>query len=67
MMAWMEASTLGHFMRESGPWTYAIVNLTHVLGLATLFGSVLILDLRLLGAWPEMPIVRVNPSPLWLL
>ena len=37
-MAWMEASTLGHFMRESGPWTYAIVNLAHILGLATLWG-----------------------------
>jgi uncharacterized protein DUF6644 len=58
-MAWMEASTLGHFMRESGPWTYAIVNLTHVLGLATLFGSVLILDLRLLGAWPDTPLTTL--------
>ena len=38
-MAWMQTSTLGHFMRESGPWTYAVVNLTHILGLASLFGS----------------------------
>lgn len=36
-------------MRESGVWTYAVVNLTHLLGVATLFGSVLVLDLRLLG------------------
>src|SRR5689334_23036533 len=38
-------------MRESGPWTYAIVNLTHILAVSTLFGSVLVLDLRLLGVW----------------
>src|SRR5512144_3194191 len=38
-------------MRESGPWTYAIVNLTHILAVSALFGSVLLLDLRLLGVW----------------
>src|SRR4029450_9490095 len=38
-------------MRESGPWTYAIVNVAHILGVSTLFGSVLVLDLRLLGVW----------------
>src|SRR4029453_7073952 len=38
-------------MRGSGPWTYAIVNVAHILGVSTLFGSVLVLDLRLLGAW----------------
>ena len=51
VLLWIEATSLGHVMRESGPWTYAIVNLTHILGVATLFGSVLILDLRLLGVW----------------
>jgi hypothetical protein len=58
-MAWIEASTLGHFMRESGPWTYAIVNLAHILGLATLFGSIVILDLRLLGLWRHTPLVTL--------
>ena len=38
-------------MRESGPWTYAIVNVAHILSVSTLFGSVLLLDLRLLGLW----------------
>ena len=48
-LTWLEASALGHAMRESGLWTYALVNLAHVLGVATLFGSILVLDLRLLG------------------
>jgi hypothetical protein len=38
-------------MRQSGPWTYALVNLGHILGVSSLFGSILVLDLRLLGLW----------------
>ena len=57
--AWMQASTLGHFMRESNPWTYAIVNLTHVLGIATLFGSLVVLDLRLIGFWRRTPLATI--------
>jgi hypothetical protein len=43
-------------MRESGVWTYAVVNLAHILGVATLFGSVLLIDLRLLGFWRRVPL-----------
>ena len=46
-------------MRESGAWTYAIVNLAHILGIAALFGSVLVLDLRLLGFWRNVPLAAV--------
>ena len=46
-LAWMEASALGELVRESGVWTYGIVNLGHILGVSTLFGSLLILDLHL--------------------
>lgn len=55
-MAWLEASALGHAMRDTGVWTYAVVNLTHILAVATLFGSVLVLDLRLLGLWRQIPL-----------
>jgi hypothetical protein len=58
-LVWMEASALGHYMRESGPWTYAVVNLSHILGVATLFGSVLVLDFRLLGCWRRIPIATL--------
>jgi hypothetical protein len=56
LFAWLEGSGLGRLMRHTGPWTYAIVNLSHVLGVASLFGSVLVLDLRLLGAWRRVPL-----------
>ena len=39
---------LGELVRGSGVWTYAILNLGHILGISTLFGSIAALDLRLL-------------------
>ena len=56
MLAWMEHSWLGHFMRDSSLWTYPIVNLLHIVGLSSLFGATLIIDLRLLGLWRRVPI-----------
>jgi hypothetical protein len=58
----MQASALGHFMRESGPWTYAIVNLAHVLGISTLFGSILVLDLRLVGLGRRVPLAFLSSA-----
>lgn len=55
-LLWVQSSVLGQFMRESGPWTYALVNLAHVLGVAALFGSVVVIDLRLMGVWPRTPL-----------
>jgi hypothetical protein len=51
-------------MRESGPWTYAFVNLGHILGVATLFGSVLVLDLRLLGVGRRIPLAAVSAATI---
>jgi len=59
-MAWLEGSALGHAMRESGVWTYGLVNLVHILGVASLFGSVLLLDLRLLGVWRNVPLAAIS-------
>ena len=59
-MAWLERSALGHAMRESGVWTYGVVNLGHILGIASLFGSVVVLDLRLLGLWRKAPLPAIT-------
>ena len=56
VLAWLESSPLGIFMRGTGPWTYPVVNVIHIFGVATLFGAVLVLDLRLLGAWRRAPL-----------
>lgn len=67
-LTWIEASALGHYVRESGPWTYALVNLAHILGIATLFGSVLVLDLALLGVRRKsersLPLVADAAAPV---
>jgi hypothetical protein len=59
-LAWLEASGLGVAMRDSGVWTYGVANLIHILGIATLFGSILVLDLRLLGAWRRVPLAAIT-------
>jgi hypothetical protein len=58
-LAWLEGSMLGHAMRNSGVWSYGVVNLGHILGVATLFGAVLVLDLRLLGLWRTVPLPSI--------
>jgi hypothetical protein len=59
-MAWLEGSALGHVMRDNGVWFYGIINLTHILGVGTLFGSVVILDLRMLGVWSDAPLAAIS-------
>ena len=55
ILAWLEGSALGEFMR-TGRWTYALFNLLHVFGIACLFGAIATLDLRLLGRWRHVPV-----------
>ena len=60
----LEGSGIGRMLRES-LWAYPAAETLHIIGLATLFGSVLIVDLRLLGinrglsvsrlAWHALP------------
>jgi hypothetical protein len=59
LLAWLEGSTLGHAMRGAGVWTYGLVNLIHILGVSSLFGSLLLLDLRLLGLWRRVPLAAI--------
>lgn len=44
----LEASELGRAMRE-WLWLYPAVEIVHIAGIALLFGSIAVLDLRLLG------------------
>lgn len=60
VLAWLEGSALGHAIRESGVWTYGLINLAHILGVASLFGSVLVIDLRLLGAWRAVSLAAIT-------
>lgn len=66
LLVWLEGSALGHLMRTSGVWSYGVVNLFHILGLSTLFGSVLAFDLRLLGVWRRIPLSAIETPALTL-
>lgn len=41
---------------RSSRWTYAVVNASHITGIALLFGAIVPLDLRLIGFWRQVPI-----------
>jgi hypothetical protein len=58
-LAGLEATALARALRDS-VWTYPLVNAGHIAGIALLVGSIVPLDLRLLGAWRSVPLV-----PLW--
>ena len=66
LLTWLEGSALGQLMRTSGVWAYGVVNLVHILGIATLFGSVLAFDLRLLGLWRRVPLTVLERPTLTL-
>jgi len=55
----LEATALAAALRNS-VWSYPLVNAAHILGVALVVGSIVPLDLRLLGAWGSVP-----AAPLW--
>jgi hypothetical protein len=60
LLVWLRGSPVGMAMRAAGVWAYGVTNLIHILGVASLFGAVLILDLRLLGFWKRVPIAAIS-------
>ena len=64
---WCEASALGQLVRTS-VWLFPVIESIHLLGLASLGGAVLIVDLRLLGvALRDQPIaVLARGARPWL-
>jgi hypothetical protein len=56
--AWLEASGLGVLMRESAV-LYPLANIAHILGLVLFVGSILFLDLRLIGFARSLPALNV--------
>jgi hypothetical protein len=59
-LIWLEGSGLGQFTRSLGLWSYGAINLVHIIGIALLFGAIILLDLRLLGAWRQVPLAALS-------
>ena len=51
----LEGSALGQAMRQ-WLWLYPSVEIVHIVGIALLFGSIVVLDLRLLGLSRNIPV-----------
>src|SRR5436305_15212247 len=54
----IEGSALGQAMRQS-LWLYPAVEIVHITGIGLLFGSIAVLDLRLLGLSRTIPVRRL--------
>jgi hypothetical protein len=57
-MGAIEGSALGQAMRQ-WLWLYPSVEVVHIAGIAMLFGSILVLDLRLLGFSRSLPVRKL--------
>jgi hypothetical protein len=55
LLAGIEGSVLATALRGS-TWVYPLVNAGHVIGIALLFGAIVPVDLRLIGAWRAVPL-----------
>ena len=55
----LEASGAGRFMRES-LWAFPIAETIHIAAFALVVGSIIVLDLRLLGFSRRIPIARLS-------
>jgi len=55
----LEATDLAVALRNS-VWSYPLVNAAHLLGVALLVGSIVPLDLRLLGVWRSVPLAPLG-------
>ena len=49
LLQWIEHGAVGREMR-GGTWSYAAAEAVHLIGIGLLFGSIVALDLRLMGA-----------------
>ena len=65
----IEQTALSQWIRESGSiWAYPTILVTHTMGMAVVAGLSGMIDLRLLGLWPQMrikPLERLYPLMWW--
>ena len=59
VFTWLENTGIGTAIRAS-PWLFPVVEALHLVGLASIGGAVLVVDLRLLGlGLNEQPVARI--------
>jgi hypothetical protein len=59
---WLESTAIGVWARESPSlWAYPMILTLHTIGLGVLVGANAIVDLRLLGFAPRLPLPSLSP------
>jgi hypothetical protein len=69
ILLWLESTAIGTWVRESGSlWAYPTVLTAHTVGMSLLVGSSAVIDLRLLGVAPAVPLAPLAAvyRGLWL-
>jgi hypothetical protein len=57
LLVWLESAAISTWVRESGSlWAYPAVLAAHTIGMSLLVGANAVLDLRLLGVAPQVPL-----------
>jgi len=65
LFEWCDRTAIGTWIRTGSGWAFPIIETFHILALALLFGTVLIVDLRLLGAGLRRQPVSWIAAELW--
>ncbi|WP_226562263.1 DUF6644 family protein [Salipiger thiooxidans] len=60
MLDWLSASLVAQALTASAT-LYIFVSAAHILSIGLLMGAVILLDLRLLGLWRNMPLQELAP------
>lgn len=60
MLEWLESTALARLVQESA-WGYPIVLSAHAVGMAILAGIVLMMNFRILGLAPRVPLSALKP------
>lgn len=56
-LVWLESTAVSTWVRESGSlWAYPLVLTAHTVGMSLLVGASAVIDLRLLGVAPRLPL-----------
>jgi hypothetical protein len=62
MMVWLEGTALSVWTRESGSiWSYPTILTLHTVGLGVVVGASAVVDFRLLGFAPRIPVPSLTP------
>ena len=58
-LAWLDDTQLSHFIAET-TWAYPTLETMHTVGMALSIGSLGLIDLRVLGFEPELPLLETQ-------